>query len=328
MIGQTRAKRAAPEPGPRRRVGAAVAPNGRAQPAFLPHTTPVIAILGGLGAALFWATSTLTSSRSGRLIGPTSTCAWMMVIGVLLAGPLAIASGPMPDLSPSLWVWLAGSGIGGVVGLLLTYRALGLGKVGVVAAITSTEGAIAAVLSVVAGERLTLPVAVVLVVLAGGVALVAFATGEVELHEHTLEEARRGRTAALLAAVAALSFGISIFSTAQLGKSLSPFAAVLPVRIAGVLGVFVPMAVSGRLRLTRPAVPMVILIGACEIFGNASYVAGTTQSIAVTAVLASQFAGLAAIAAFLIFRESLTSRQRSGMVAIAAGVAFLALVRG
>jgi len=164
--------------------------------------------------------------------------------------------------------------------------------------------------------------------LAGGVALVAFAAGEAEAHEHGPEQVRRERQAALYGAMAALVFGVSIFSTAQLGKSLSPFAAVLPVRVAGVIGVFIPMAISGRLQMTRRAAPMVVLIGTFEVLGNASYVVGTSESIAVTAVLASQFAGIAAVAAFVLFRERLTIRQRSGVVAIAIGVAALTLARG
>jgi drug/metabolite transporter (DMT)-like permease len=291
------------------------------------HTAQVIAILSGLTAALFWAATTLTSSRAGRLIGATSTCAWMMLVGVAVAVPLALVTGPLPEITPALLPWLAGSSIGGVGGLLLTYRGLRLGKVGVVAALTSTEGAIAAVLAVVAGERLTLPVAIVLVLLAVGVAVVAFAEGDSEMTDHGPDARRLERQGALYGALAALIFGVSIFSTAQLGKSLTPFAAVLPVRVGGVIGVFIPMALSGRLRITRPAVPMVLLIGVGEVLGNAAYVVGTGESIAVTAVLASQFAGIAAIAAWVLFHERLTVQQRSGVVAIAAGVAALTLIR-
>ena len=287
----------------------------------------MIAIVGGLTAALLWAATTLTSSRAGRLIGSTSTCAWMMLVGVALALPMTLATGGVPTLTSDMAPWLVGSSVGGVGGLLLTYRGLRLGKVGVVAALASTEGAIAAVLSVFAGEKLTLPVAGVLVVLAVSVAVVAFAEGEIEPTEHAANQRALERRGALYGGIAALLFGISIFSTAQLGKSLSPWAAVLPVRLGGTIAVFVPMALSGRLRLVRPAVPMVLLIGVGEVFGNAAYVVGCQESIAVTAVLASQFAGIAAVAAFVLFRERLTLQQRSGVVAIALGVAVLTLVR-
>jgi drug/metabolite transporter (DMT)-like permease len=136
------------------------------------------------------------------------------------------------------------------------------------------------------------------------------------------------RQAVILATIAALAFGISIYGTAQLGQSMPPLMAVLPVRVAGVVGVFIPMALTGRLRMARKAVPMVILIGAAEVFGNASYVVGSTVSIAISAVLASQFAAVAAVAAFFLFRERLSLGQRSGVVTICLGVALLTAFRG
>jgi drug/metabolite transporter (DMT)-like permease len=292
----------------------------------------MIAILGGLTAAVLWASATLTSSRAGRLIGPSSTVAWMMAVGLLVATPLALLTGPVPALTPTLTLWMAGSGVGGVAGLLLVYRGLSLGKVGVVAALASTEGAIAAVASVVAGERMSIPVAAMLCVIAIGIAVVALATGTPA--PAAAEPGPRGgrigseRQAVLLGAAAAVCFGVSIYSTAKVGASMGPIAAVVPVRVVGVAGVFIPLWLSGRLRLTRRAVPMVVLIGTAEVFGNAAYVVGAQQSIAIAAVLASQFAAVAAIAAFALFGERLSLPQRYGVVAIAAGVALLTLVRG
>jgi drug/metabolite transporter (DMT)-like permease len=299
----------------------------------VPQTDGVIAILGGLGAAVLWASATLTSSRAGRLIGPSSTLAWMMVIGVAVATPLALASGPLPTFTPTLLAWMAGSGLGGVAGLTLVYRGLRIGKVGVVAALASTEGAIAAVIAVAAGEQMTVPVALMLCVIVVGVAVVALATDPAVAAPGAPEDGPSPRfsgeqRAIIYGAVAAVCFGLSIYSTARLGGEMSPLMAVLPVRVAGVALVLVPLALAGRLRLTRRAGPMVAWIGVAEVFGNASYVVGSTQSIAIAAVLASQFAAVAAVAAFVLFRERLSLPQRSGIVTIAIGVALLTLARG
>ena len=53
----------------------------------------MIAVVGGLAAAVAWAISTLCSSRSSRLIHPLSVVAWMMVVGLVVAAPAAVASG-------------------------------------------------------------------------------------------------------------------------------------------------------------------------------------------------------------------------------------------
>jgi drug/metabolite transporter (DMT)-like permease len=294
----------------------------------------MISILGGFGAATLWAAANLASSRSSRIIGPSATVAWMMLVGLAVSAPFALASGPMPPITPSLAVWLTASGVGGVIGLLLVYRGLRIGKVGVVLALASTEGAIAAVFAVVAGESLTVPTAVVLGVIAIGVATVALAGGSAGEPAQTGEGSEpyvgRGaeRRAAMWGAAAAIAFGFSIYGTARIGQSLPLAMAVLPARVVGVAFVFVPMALAGRLRMTRRAAPLVVIVALGEVLGNVVYIIGSRESIAVTAVLASQFAALAAVAAFVLFHERLSARQRSGFVAIAVGIAALTLVRG
>jgi drug/metabolite transporter (DMT)-like permease len=293
----------------------------------------MIAILGGLGAAVLWATANLASSRSSRMIGATSTVAWMMLVGLLVTTPLAAASGPVPEITPRLAVWLGASGMGSVIGLLLLYRGLRLGKIGVVLALASTEGAFAAVLSVIAGYSLNIATALVLGLIAIGIATVALAGGAAVQTEEEAAAVKPARfnseeKAALYGAAAAIAFGFSIYGTAQAGISLPVFMAVLPARVAGVGFVFVPMLLARRLQFSWQAVPFIIVIALAEVFGNVSYVFGARDSIAIASVLASQFAAVAAIAAFFLFRERLTVGQRSGFVAIAVGLAILTLVRG
>lgn len=83
------------------------------------------------------------------------------------------------------------------------------------------------------------------------------------------------------------------------------------------------LGAARRLRLTRAALPLVITAGLCEVGGFASYAVGARHGIAISAVLASQFAALAALAAYLLFRERITRLQLAGVVTIALGVAVL-----
>jgi drug/metabolite transporter (DMT)-like permease len=303
----------------------------------------MIAILGGLGAAFLWAAANLASSRSSRLIGASSALAWMMLVGLVVTAPLAPFAGPLPQLTPALAFWLAASGLGSVIGLFFVYRGLRIGKVGPVLAIASTEGAIAAVVAVIAGERLTIPVALMLVVIAVGIAVVALATGDaaeasgaagaagdhgVTATSLVLRPGRSAeRQATLFGTAGAIAFGFSIYGTAQAGLSLPIIIAIMPARVAGVALVFVPMALAGRLRMTRHAAPLVVITALGEVLGNAAYVVGARESIAIAAVLACQYAAIGAVAAFFLFRERLSLLQRSGVVAIAIGVAILTAVR-
>ena len=109
------------------------------------------AILGGLGAAVCWSVTTLTAARASRLIGSAATLAWVMLTGFVVVAPVAFAQGKPAGLDGGALGWLGLAGAGNVAGLLLTYTALRIGKVSVVAPIESSEGAVAALIAVVAG---------------------------------------------------------------------------------------------------------------------------------------------------------------------------------
>lgn len=281
----------------------------------------MIAVLGGLGAALMWATGTLCSARSSRIIGPASVLAWVMLTG-LAANLAVVAVGPRPGpLSGSDLALMLTAGVGNVLGLFLAYSALRRGKVGLVAPILSTEGAIAAVLAVATGEALGVASALLLVVMASGVVLAAVAPEELPV------PGERTSAPVGLATVAALSFGVSLFATGRLGASLPVGWTLLPPRVVGVVAVTIPLALTRRLRLTRPAVPLVVTAGLAEVLGFASYVAGARHGIAVAAVLASQFAAIASVAAYVLFRERLTRLQLGGVGLIVLGVAALTAIK-
>ena len=277
----------------------------------------MLAILGGLGAAVAWATTTLCSARSSRLIGPPAVLSWVMAVGLVVTAPAAIARGIPAQLHVGGTVgWLVLAGVGNVAGLLLTYAGLRIGKVGIVAPIASTEGAIAAVLSVAAGEHLAASVAALLGVVAAGIVLTAVTRMGPEVE-------RESRRPALLALAAALAFGSSLYATGRAGAELPVFWAVLPPRVVGVVAVTLPLAAASRLRLTRRALPLVLIGGLAEVAGFVSFTLGSRHGLAVSAVLASQFAAIAVIVAFLLFRERLLRVQVAGVALIVAGVAAL-----
>lgn len=286
----------------------------------------MLAILGGLGAALAFAASTLCAARSSRLIGAPSVVAWMMVVGAVAILPLLVLAGPV-QLDGQLLLWAGAAGGGNVLGLLLEYHALRFGKVGIVAPIASTEGAIAATLAVLAGEILQPGVGITLGVIVVGVAIAA-AAPDVDADPPRAESSgARLASAAALAIGSAICFGLSLFGTAQISAALPIAWAVLPARLTGVLLVALPLALVSGLHISRSAAPLVTLAGLAEVFGFASFAIGSGAGIAVSAVLASQFAAIAAVGAYLIFGERLGRLQVAGAATIIAGVTVLALLQ-
>jgi len=284
----------------------------------------MIPIVGGLGAAFAFATSVLVSARASRRIGSPSTVAGAMSVGLAIALPIALVTAPSPDLSGPTLGWLALAGFGNVIGLLLTYAAYRIGAVGIISTIGSTEGAIASVIAVLAGEVLEPALGPILAVIVFGVVLAASSGGEEEGVAISRERATR---AALLSSAAALCFGLSLFGSAKAAGVLPTAWAILPPRVVGVAVVAVPLVVLGRFTMTRATLPLVVVIGVVEVLGFWSYATGAREGIAVTSVLSSLFAPISAIGAYLVFRERLRPRQIAGIVLVVCGVVVLGLLR-
>jgi len=306
----------------------------------------VTAIIGGLGAAVLWATATLCSSRSSRMIGSRLVLGWVMIVGVVVGLPIAVASPGPATLEPSTFGLLGLAGICYVVGLQLTYAALRIGKVSIVAPIVATEGAIAALIAVALGDRIGIVAGLMLAVVVAGVVLSTLdpgrtdvAAGDFDLvadaidgppatdptvRTATGERPIDTRRAGLLAIAAALVFGVGLVAAGR-SATLVPVAWVaLVARLVGIVVVVVPLVLQRRLYVTRATLPLVLVAGVGEVIGSMLSAWGSRESIAITAVMGSQFAAVAALVAFVLFGERLGRVQVAGVALIVGGVTILA----
>src|SRR5471030_2005512 len=281
----------------------------------------MLAIVGGLGAAVAWTMTTLTAARATKLIDSWSLLASVMIVGLIVSIPAAVISGVPAGLNGHSTIWISVAGFGNVAGLLFTYTALRIGKIGLVAPISSTEGAVAALIAVVAGEHLAPSEGIPLLAIAAGVALAASAPGKPEGRRVEIQ-------AGLLAGCAAVCFGFGLYATGRVGQDLGIAWAVLPPRVVGVALIAIPMALSRRWRMTREALPYVVACGVFEVVGFASYAVGARHGLAVSAVLASQFAAISAVVGYLALRERLAPIQVAGVATIVVGVAVLGALHG
>ena len=79
--------------------------------------------------------------------------------------------------------------------------------------------------------------------------------------------------------------------------------------------------------MTKATAPLLALVGICDIAGITMYAIGAQQNIAVTAVVASQMAPMAAVLAYFIFGERLGKGQIVGLVVILSGVTVLSFLQ-
>lgn len=278
------------------------------------------AVAFGLICAAMWSYGSIAASRAVRIIDHSSVVAWVMLVGFAIWLPVVLASGVPPGFTPIDYFWLAASGVGNVLGLMATYAAYRIGKVGVVAAVASTEGAIVALIAVAAGEHVAPLSAALLAVIVASVVVVA-ATRD----PAPIERAHPSR-AALLAGLSAALFGISLYATSQLGRSVSLAWAVLPPRALGVAVLAIPLVIRGRLQSVRKAMPLVISTGVSEVLGACAYVYGSRSNIAIASVLAAQFPVMSAVAAFILFRERLSRTHLAAVIVLVGATATLAVV--
>jgi len=304
----------------------------------------MIAIVGGLGAAVLWAIATLCSSRSSRMLGSRVVLAWIMIVGVAVGLPAALLSPAPAAIEPSTFALLLLAGTCYVVGLQLTYAALRVGKVSIVAPIVSTEGAVAAVIAMLLGDPVGLVAGLSLFAVAAGVVLSSLdratpdvAAGDFDVTADAIDEpgedAARDPTAernvdarrtTALAVAGAIVFGVGLVAAGRSAQLVPVTWVALSARLIGIVGVVIPLVLQRRLRLTRVALPLVVIAGIGEVVGSVLSAWGSRESIAISAVMGSQFAAIAAVAAFLLFRERLARVQVVGVALIVVGVTVLA----
>lgn len=278
----------------------------------------MIGVLGGLFAALMWGSSTVAASRSTRMIGSQQALAFVMLTGLALCLPLALLVDGVPqDAGTRAWAWAVLGGFASVGGLSMMYRALRIGKVGLVSPVASTEGALAAVFAIALGEDVTLAICAALLVVAAGVVTVTFQARRTDVHLRPV----------LYALAAASMFGVGLVSSARAGDGLGPFWTILVARLVGLAFLIAPLALRGMLGRPGRALPLVAWSGIAEVLGFAGYIVGAQHGIAVAAVLAAQFAAVATVLSYLLFDERLTRRQVVGVAMIIAGVTAVAALR-
>ncbi len=283
----------------------------------------MIAVIGGLAAALAWAGSSLCSSRSSRLADPLAVVAGMMLVGLLICVPVAAAEGLPSRLHGTAWVWLALAGGGNVAGLLLTYAAFQQGQVSLVLPLVSTEGAVAAVIAVLVGESLSSAAAAALVMATVGVCM-ASARPNIDPVPGTAHGEHHFKVVAL-ALSAAVLFGGSLYGTARAGQELPAAWVVLSARVIGSVTLALPLMLSGRLRLPGRALPLVVVSGICEVVGFFVFTIGSRHGIAITSVLSSQFSTFAVIGSYVLFGERLGRLQLAGVCTVIVGVSVLSV---
>jgi drug/metabolite transporter (DMT)-like permease len=209
-------------------------------------------------------------------------------------------------------IWGAIAGLAGAFGIAALYKALAIGRMGIIAPVA---GVITATIPVLVGiATLGLPPAIQLVgfgLALVSIWLVARPDGQIDTH--------RGLG---LAIIAGISFGLFLVA----GKQAGPHAVFWPMVAARAASVIVMGAISllfvTDARSLRPALFPIVLSGLLDSAGNALFIAATRHGrLDVAAVISSLYPASTVILARLVLKERISRMQGVGiagaMVAIA-----------
>jgi len=281
-------------------------------------------VLAGLAAAAAFASATVTVSELSRSIGTGRTVSVSLSLGFVAIAIAAGLTGP-PHADATTIFWLSIAGVTSLLGFALACAAFRHGGLGIAVPVISSEGAIAALIAIAAGEPLGGIVAAGLAVVAVGVLLATFARRTAQ------DPAGDGTRSILLATACAAVLGLSLYSIGRVSNDVPVVWVILPSRLAGVLLFALPNTVSRSLRsgslprLRRRDFAWIVFAEAADLIGLWMYTLGARTSIAVTAVLAAQASPLAVAFACLFFKERLGRIQTIGFVLITAGVMVVTL---
>jgi drug/metabolite transporter (DMT)-like permease len=296
-------------------------------------------ILLGLLTAVFWGSSDFVARFAAHKIGALRTSLYMQLAGFLLLsiflpwiggwGHLTDGSGWQP------WAWGALAGVLNAVATLSLYRSFEIGKMAVVAPLSASYPALTVPLSLLTGDRLTLPRTAAIVFIVVGAALVA--AGEKTPSEHGRQDSsqnnravsplphRKTRNGIGWALVSAIGFAFLFW---LLGTRIVPAvgyaATVWMIRLtSSILTALVVLCLKQPIALGRARSIPLWLIGMGALDTGAfvlNNLGMRVEQVAVVSTLASLYGAVTVALAAIFLRERVSRGQWLGIFAIFTGI--------
>ncbi|MEI6623110.1 MAG: DMT family transporter [Actinomycetes bacterium] len=292
----------------------------------------MVAVLALLSSVM-WGTSDFLGGKLARRRPPLAIVGFGMVFGLFVMLVVMAATGawsaPLGYLG-----WAICASISGLVGLLMFYRALAIGTMGVVSPIAAVGIVVPLVGGLIAGD-IPSPVQAAGVVFAiAGLGFVVAPEREVmestdaEKAVTVMDADARSvhRKSILLAALSAVCFGVALAAIAR-GSLISPIMTMTSMRLSSVVIIAV-VALSLRSvgGVTRHDLPQLAVVGVFDVAANLTYgLAASGGALVVAAVLGSLYPVFTVLLAWHLLGERLRRIQYLGIALALLGVVLMSI---
>lgn len=311
-------------------------------------------VIFGLLAAVGWGASATMAAMALRRAQPYIVVLLSQALGVIMLAVLAITMHPsLARITGSVAIGLAWAGLVGLIGYLFFYQAVSLGPAGLMSAISSTYGGVAAGLAVgLLGEHLAaVGIAGVLLAITG-IALAAAtpttaAASQIDASQIDVDQKDADQVAAAAHPVmpirrtplapaaipfafgSAIAYGVSGFLLADYSRRSGwLLSGVIAHGTSVVLLMAVLPLVRGRMtwRLGGRTLGWIAAAGIADAMGLIAYSRGTQiGQVAITAAASSIYPVIPLVVGVALLGERLSRSQLLGTVLIIAGLVLLGL---
>lgn len=298
----------------------------------------MLTVLLGLGSALSYSLHDFVVLPATRRVGALAVTFWVLLVSSIGLMAVALVWDGVPHGAQE-WRAVGIAGIGGVLyvlGVIALLRGFEVGQLSLVSPLAALEGAVAAIIAIALGERLTTLAIVALPLAAAGAVMAAIVRGDehdATSSRHAADDSAPARSNRRLAAAAGAAWGLlaAVLFAGTLvlygyADGVAPASAAAWGRLAG-MALFVPFALW-RVPLAMPASLHVRSWGAgvLEAAGYVLSVAALARGpISVASAVVSQFATIAVVLGVVVYHERPSCHQAVGICCTIVAVVLFAL---
>ena len=279
-----------------------------------------MAIFLGLAVAVVYGTADFLGGRTSRGNRPAAVVAVSQLTSLVAVGALLAVDGTPPPGAGAL-TFGAASGVAGLLGVLLLYRGLAVGTMGVIAPVTAVGAAVVPIAyGIITGDRPSAPALLGIVLALGAVGLVASGGGGGDGSER-----RTSNRELALAGAAGAGFGASFIFLAESGPGTGFWPVLAARAVSAPLALLIAAPGGGSLRISRGTRLQVVASGTLDAAAIALYLLASRRGlISLVAALGSLYPAATVLLARVVLHERLVRTQLVGLILALVGVVLIA----